>query len=480
MEPMAFVLFGATGDLARRKLFPALYRLFLDQKLPQEMIVVGTGKGEKTDEQFRAHVHDSLETFSKQVDELDPNFDDFLEMFHYCALDARNGDDYKKLLELVQHHEREYGIPENRLFYLSVSPEFFDTIALHIKEAGLGDTKGWKRLIIEKPFGRDLDTARLLNEKLNQAFDEKEIYRIDHYLGKGMVQNLRMLRFGNSIFEPLWNKEHIANVQITATEVVGVEGRADYYEKSGALRDMFQNHLLQLFMLVAMEPEELAREEDVHEKKKNVLASLRPIQKEDAAKHIIFGQYGRGETDGHKVIGYRQEPGVDPLSKTDTFIAARLYVDNARWSGVPFYIQTGKRMNMKSTKIIIEFKRSADEKDAGFPPNLLEISIGPDTAVSFRINSNDLEREDRVEQVNMKYKERSKHVQEAYERLLFDAFKGNSTFFARWGEVEAAWKFVQPLLDSMAEDLSLYEYPAGSRGPKASRQLLQEDGFRWW
>ncbi|MFC3885904.1 hypothetical protein ACFOU2_21470 [Bacillus songklensis] len=398
MESMTFVLFGATGDLARRKIFPALYQLFLEQKLPSSVAIIGSAKGEKTDEEFRADIHDSLETFSKQVDELDPNFDDFLDMFHYCALDARNKTDYRKLLELVQ--------------------------------------------------------------------------------------NLQTLRFANSIFEPLWNHHHIVNVQITASELVGVEGRADYYEKSGALRDMFQNHLLQILMLVAMEPPNGETDERVHEKKKDVLTSLRPIHRDNTAKHIIRGQYGQGETDGHRVIAYRQEPGIDPLSQTETFIAARLYIDNPRWSGVPFYIRTGKRMNKKMTKIVVEFKqpinRSSNQKNEGLPPNLLEIQISPSNTVSFRINSKDLVEDEKTEQVELDFKEASKDVQEAYERLLFDAFKGNDTFFARWGEVEAAWKFVQPILDAFQEGLSLYEYPAGSRGPKVSHKLLQEDGFKWW
>lgn len=485
MDSMTFVLFGATGDLAKRKIFPALYNLFLDEKLPRSFSMIGLGRGEMSDQNFQRNVEQSLNTFSRRSINDGSKLEEFLDTFRYQSLDVTNAEGYKKLLELVQQREAELNIPENRLFYLSVAPEFFDVIALNIKESGLGTTQGWKRLIIEKPFGHDLKSARNLNEKLSQAFKEDEIYRIDHYLGKPMVQNLEALEFANPMLQALWNNQYIANVQITASETVGVEERAGYYDQAGAIRDMVQNHMLQMLMMTAMHlPKQISANEIRHEKRK-VMEALRPLQKEEVGSHVVRGQYGPGEIQAKAVAGYKEEPGIDASSTNDTFVAARLWIDDDFWSGVPFYIRTGKRMMEKSTKIVIEFKHPLKEwymnQDVEAASNLLVIEINPNTGVSLRLNSKNPLNDGKIEPVTVDFSADEKDFPEAYELLIFDALRGDSTFFAHWDEVELSWKWIQPILEAFEENiLPLHSYRSGSMGPEASHQLLAEDGFKWW
>lgn len=388
---MTFVLFGATGDLAKRKIFPALYHLFLDQKMPHSFSIIGLGRREWSDDDFQTHVAHSLKTFSTRFINDRSKMEEFLRAFRYISLDVTNVQGYKKLLEIVQQREKELNIPENRMFYLSVAPEFFDVITSNIKESGLGSTKGWKRLIIEKPFGHDLKSAQHLNEKLSQAFEEEEIYRVDHYLGKPMVQNLEALKFANPLFQSLWNNQYIANVQITASETVGVEERAGYYDQTGAIRDMFQNHMLQLLMMTAMHLPKRISAKDIRDEKRKIIESLRPLQKEEVGLHVVRGQYGPGEIFGKPVVGYKEEPGIAASSTTDTFVAARLWIDDEFWSGVPFYLRTGKRMKEKSTRIVIEFKNPLKEwylqKNEETAPNLLVIEISPNEGVTLQLNS---------------------------------------------------------------------------------------------
>lgn len=485
MEAMTFVLFGATGDLAKRKIFPALYNLFLDQKLPLPISIIGVGRGDLSDTDFQNHVEDSLKTFSRRSLNDDSNLEVFIRAFRYSQVDAIKAEGYKGLLELVKQREEELNIPENRMFYLSVAPEFFNVIAFNIKESGLGSTKGWKRLIIEKPFGHDLKSAQELNDKLSKAFDEEEIFRIDHYLGKPMVQNLEALGFANPVLQALWNNQYIANVQITASETVGVEERAGYYDQAGAIRDMFQNHMLQMLMMTAMQlPKQISAEEIRNEKRK-VIESLRPLKKEDVVNHVIRGQYGPGEIQGKPVVGYTGESAVAPSSLNDTFVAARLCVDDDFWRGVPFYIRTGKRMTEKSTRIVIEFKntlkdlyRTQEEETA---PNLLVIEINPNESISLRLNSKNPLNNGKIEPVNVGFSAKQADVPEAYELLIYDAMRGDSTFFAHWKEVELSWKWVQPILEAFEENtIPLQLYPSGSMGPDASHQLLAEEGYKWW
>ncbi|MCA1322124.1 glucose-6-phosphate dehydrogenase [Bacillus tianshenii] len=484
MEAMTFVLFGATGDLAKRKIFPALYNLFLDKKLPLPISIIGVGRGDLSDTDFQDHVKDSLKAFSRRSLHDDTNLEVFIRAFRYFHVDAIETEGYKGLLELVKQREEELNIPENRMFYLSVAPEFFNVISSNIKESGLGSTKGWKRLIIEKPFGHDLKSAQELNDKLSKAFDEEEIFRIDHYLGKPMVQNLEALGFANPVLQALRNNQYIANVQITASETVGVEDRADYYDKAGAIRDMFQNHMLQMLMMTAMQlPKQISAEEIRNEKRK-IIESLRPLKKEDVVNHVIRGQYGPGEIQGKSVVGYTGEPEVAPSSLNDTFVAARLYVDDDFWRGVPFYIRTGKRMTEKSTRIVIEFKNTLkdlyrDQEETA--PNLLVIEINPNESVSLQLNSKNPLNNGKIEQVSVDFSAKQADVPEAYERLIYDAMRGDSTFFAHWREVELSWKWVQPILEAFEENtIPLQLYPSGSTGPDASHQLLAEEGYKWW
>ncbi|MBG9655183.1 glucose-6-phosphate dehydrogenase [Bacillus firmus] len=485
MDAMTFVLFGATGDLAKRKIFPALFNLFLDQKLPDPISIIGAGRGNLSDGAFQDHVEEAIKTFSRNSIKDATSLKKFIGSFRYCRLDAGNADEYKALLAVVKQREGELKIPENRMFYLSVAPGLFDVIALNIKNSGLGSTKGWKRLIIEKPFGHDLKSAQKLNENLSMSFEEEEIFRIDHYLGKPMVQNLEALGFANPVLQALWNNQHIANVQITASETVGVEDRAGYYDQAGALRDMFQNHMLQLFMMTAMQLPKKFSAEDIRYEKRKVMESLRPLMKEDVKNHVIRGQYGPGEIHGEATAGYTEEPGVDKSSSTDTFAAARIWIDNDNWGGVPFYIRTGKRMREKSTRIVIEFKNPLKDRystqNSKTAPNLLVIEINPNESVTFQFNSKNPLNNGRIEPVHADFSAKQENVPEAYELLIFDAIRGDSTFFAHWNEVELAWKWVEPILEAFKDNsVPLHYYPSGSMGPDTSCQLLAEDGFKWW
>ncbi|RUS42878.1 glucose-6-phosphate dehydrogenase [Cohnella sp. AR92] len=484
MESMTFVLFGATGDLAKRKIYPALYNLYLDGKLPDSFSVIGLGRKEIPDEKFRGNVEQSLRQFSRRSPEDQEGLNAFLSSFRYHPLNVSNPEDYRKLLSVIEAREKERRLPDNRLFYLSVAPEFFDTIALQIQESGLGATQGWKRLIIEKPFGHDLATARSLNENLNRAFEEDEIFRIDHYLGKTMVQNLETLVLANPVIQAVWNKEHISNVQITASETVGVEERAAYYDQSGAIRDMFQNHLLQVLMMTAMRQPSQITAKNIREEKRKIIEALRPVTKETVGKSVIRGQYAAGELAGKPVVGYLNEPGIAEGSRNDTFVAARLWIDHPDWEGVPFYLRTGKRMAAKSTRIVVEFKNPTEDlysaKNEKTSPNLLIIEINPNEKISFLFNGKNSRNEGRIEPVEMNFWADQSELPEAYERLISDALNGDSTFFAHWKEVELAWQWVQPVLEAFEEGLlPLHSYAAGSNGPEASDKLLQESGHEW-
>ncbi|MBU8879723.1 glucose-6-phosphate dehydrogenase [Bacillus sp. FJAT-29790] len=485
MDSMTFVLFGATGDLAKRKIFPALYNLFLDNKLPPSFSIVGIGRREWSDRVFQIRVKESLQAFSRRLAKDPSKTEEFLRLFRYRSLDVTNKSGYKKLITTIQKREEELNIPENRLYYLSVAPEFVDVITSHIKETGLDSANGWKRLIIEKPFGHDLKSARALNEKLGQAFKEEEIYRIDHYLGKPMVQNLEALEFANPVLQTLWNNQYIANVQITASETVGVEERASYYDQAGAIRDMIQNHMLQMLMMTAKHLPERISSKEIRNVKRKVMESLRPILKDDVHINIVRGQYISGEINGEPVIGYKEEPGINDSSTNDTFVAARIWIDNSFWRDVPFYIRTGKRMKEKSTKVVIEFKNPLRDLYMGrnekTHPNLLIIEISPNEGVSFQINSKNPLNNGKIEPVTVEFFSKAKDVPEAYEQLIFDALRGDPTYFAHWKEVELSWGWVQPILEAFEENvLPLHLYRSGTMGPDVSHQLLKEDGFHWW
>ncbi|MGY5341186.1 glucose-6-phosphate dehydrogenase [Paenibacillus glucanolyticus] len=484
MEAATFVLFGATGDLAKRKIFPALYNLYIDGKMPSAFSIIGMGRKPTEDTQFQQAVRQSLDTFSRRNGP-SQHIDRFLESIRYHALDVTRPEDFKRLLELVTKREQELDIPQNRMFYLSVAPEYFEMIAQNIQQSGLGDTEGWKRLIIEKPFGHDLASARELNEQLSKSFAEDEIYRIDHYLGKSMVQNLEVLEMKNPVLHALWSNRYINSVQITASETVGLEGRAGYYDQAGAIRDMFQNHMLQLLMMVAMHLPEGSTAEDIRYRKKKVLQALRPLRTDEVVSSVVRGQYETGTINGRNVVSYTEEPGIAVSSRNDTFIAARLWIDDTLWNEVPFYIRTGKRMKEKSTRIVIEFKDPMGQHDNSDPsaserPNLLVIEISPNERITFQLNSKDVAKGGGIEPIHVDYTA-TQEIPEAYENLIHDAFRGDASFFAHWDEVELAWQWVQPVLEAFAENqVPLHPYTAGSYGPSASDELVRQDGNTWW
>nr|WP_090844025.1 glucose-6-phosphate dehydrogenase [Alkalicoccus daliensis] len=481
MQDMTLALFGATGDLAKRKLYPALYNLYLDGRLPENISIIGLGRTKLSDEVFQGKVRESLHDYSRRNVRAS-RLEDFLEKFRYCVFDATADDSYQNLLEMIESREEELGIPQNRMFYLSVAPGLVDLITSNLNSSGICKNNGWKRLIIEKPFGSNLETARQLNNNLSKTFSEDEIYRIDHYLGKPMVQNLKTLILANPVLESLLDHNQIANVQITASETVGVEGRSDYYDKSGAIRDMVQNHLLQVLMMTAVYLPEKIMDNKTRAKKTEILDSLRPIRKENAYQNIVRGQYEAGELQDTPVIGYREEPGIDPASANDTYFAARLFIDHPSWEGIPFYIRTGKRMDQKSTQILIEFKNKITDTEVleGISPNLLVLEISPNENISMRMNMKDPS-SNRFKPAWINFSTNAENHPEAYELLLHDAMLGNSTFFAHWKEVELSWKWIDPLLEAYQQELlPLYFYPAGSTGPEAADLLLEKDQHKWW
>ncbi|WP_434750676.1 glucose-6-phosphate dehydrogenase [Paenibacillus amylolyticus] len=484
MEPTTIVLFGATGDLAKRKIYPALYNLYLEKKLPETFSLIGMGRREWSDEFFQAQVEKSLHDFSRRQGDHE-SVKSFVKAFRYSVLNISHKEDYIKLLQVVEQREAELGIPSNRLFYLSVGPEFFEPIAENIQASGLGSTQGWKRLVIEKPFGHDLQSARDLNRKLSESFTEEEIYRIDHYLGKPMVQKLETLHQSNPIMKALWNNRYISNVQITANETVGVEERASYYDHVGAVRDMFQNHMLQLLMMMAIQLPYNSTSENVGQKKKHIMESIQPLQKQTVEASIIRGQYAAGNIQGKPVHAYTDEPGVAENTMNDTFIAAKLQIDDFFWRGVPFYIRTGKRMKEKSTRIVIEFKEPSGQghliKNNGSKPNLLVIEMSPDQSMTLQLNASDPENKGEFKPVHIDLAPNQGDLAEAYENLIRDALHGDPTFFAHWDEVELSWAWVQPILDAFNENLlPLHLYPAGSYGPAESDAMLEAEGHHWW
>ncbi|WP_334076166.1 MULTISPECIES: glucose-6-phosphate dehydrogenase [Paenibacillus] len=484
-----FFIFGATGDLARRKLFPAIYSLYREGKLAEDFAVIGVARRPRTQEEFRDDVHRSIQEFCRYKVKDEADWTQFAEHFSYKSLDINNIDGYHELRELTETVESRFGIPGNRLFYLALAPELFGSVSFNLQKGGMLSSGGWHRLVIEKPFGYDLLSAQKLNEELNQVFKEEEIYRIDHYLGKEMVQNIEVIRFANAFFEPLWNNKHISNVQITLSETVGVEERGGYYDHSGALRDMGQNHMLQMLTMIAMEPPSRLFPEDIRDEKVKVLRSLRPYASaQEVKENVVRGQYTEGEAGGKKLPGYRQEDKVDPNSNTETYFAAKVFVDNFRWAGVPFYIRTGKRLPVKTTEVVVEFKQMPTNVYLGqkhnLEPNLLVIRVNPMEGIYIKINAKKPGSDSKIEPLAMEFCQSCQvgiNSPEAYERLIYDAANGDSTYFTRWDEVATAWAFVDRIASAWAQNpADISKYPAGSWGPKEADELLTKDGFHWW
>ena len=490
-EPFALVIFGATGDLTHRKLIPALYNLFADKLLPQKMAIVGFSRSDRSDDEFRESLRESMESAGKKLSER--TWNDFASHVSYVRGQYDDAEGFNHLSEELDRLDREAGTENHRLFYLATPPNVYTDVVAQLGAADLEKPRedgGWARLIVEKPFGRDLETAQRLNKCVHSVFDESQVYRIDHYLGKETVQNIFALRFVNGIFEPLWNRNYVEHVQITAAEGIGVEGRGGYYEGAGALRDMLQSHLLQLLTLTAMEPPGEFSANKVRDEKVKVLQSMSFPDAHDPARCVVRGQYGRGMVDGRAVPGYLDEKGVALNSTTETFVGAKLFVDNWRWAGVPFYLRTGKRMAKRVSEIAIQFRRAPHMVLGGGAEqrprqNVLVLRIQPDEGLALRIEVKVPGPGMRVRPVDMSflYKEAFDNTgaTDAYQRLLLDAMRGDSTLFTRTDEVEAEWALVTPVLDRWADmqKAPVPTYPAGSWGPAEADELLAADGHRW-
>ncbi|MBX6340889.1 MAG: glucose-6-phosphate dehydrogenase [Thermomicrobiaceae bacterium] len=490
-SPCAMVIFGASGDLTRRKLMPALYDLAVDGLLPPGFSVIGFARRPLTHEEFRAQMREGVERFARHRPIDSGVWETFEQGLFYLSSEFQNPEGYDRLARELERLDRERGTAGNRIYYLATPPEDYELIVDNLGRAGLAQPESeqnWTRLIVEKPFGHDLQSAIELNDHLQTVFRERQIYRIDHYLGKETVQNIVAFRFANGIFEPIWNRNYIDHVQITVAESIGVENRGGYYDQTGALRDMVQNHMLQLLSVIAMEPPIAFEADAVRDEKVKVLHAIRPIPPDRVGEFTVRGQYGPGWVAGQAVPGYRQEPRVDPNSITETYVALKLYVDNWRWAGVPFYLRTGKRMPRRVTEIAIQFKSVPHplfkSPGAAVEPNVLAIRIQPDEGIALKIAAKVPGPQIRLRSVNMGFLYGTSFLvapPEAYERLLLDSMLGDSTLFTRRDETEAAWRPITQILEGWAEapppDFPNYE--AGTWGPHEADIFLARDGREW-
>jgi glucose-6-phosphate 1-dehydrogenase len=491
-QACTIVIFGGAGDLARRKLIPALYNLALDGLLPTQFAVVGFAIDEMTDDAFRDFAREGIETFSRRK-LVAEDWQDFAEHLFYQQGDFGEAPAYAALKARLEDLEPRFGIPGNRVYYLAIPPAFIDTCVFGLQEGDLvapaEQPLPFTRLIVEKPIGRDLPSARKVNRSLRACFAEEQLYRIDHYLGKETVQNILAMRFGNAIFEPLWNSKHIDHVQITVAEAEGVGTRAGYYETAGALRDMVQNHILQLLSLVAMEPPWSMRADVIRDRRLDLLQCLRPIPIRDVDRHVVRAQYASGFFRGKNAPGYRREERVAADSTTETFVALRLFIDNWRWAGVPIYIRTGKAMPKRVSEVAVQFKAVPhmlfnSDTDHPLEPNVLALRIQPDEGLALRIGSKLPGPKVKIYPVKMDFRYGSTfgdQSPEAYERLLLDVIVGDATLFMRDDAVEASWQWIQPILDAWeaSGERWLPEYPAGTWGPVEADRLIDVDGRAW-
>jgi glucose-6-phosphate 1-dehydrogenase len=490
VPPCAVVIFGANGDLTRRMLIPALYRLAYDRRLPAGFAVIGNSRTHMSDEDFRNRMREGVQEFLS-----DTPFDERLwtglaRNLHYCAGDLQKPELYTELGRKLDTLEKEQRTEGNVLFYLSTQPSYYATAARGIGMAGLNQGRGWRRMVVEKPFGHDLTSAQELNRQLQEVFPEQEIYRIDHYLGKETVQNVLAFRFGNGIFEPLWNRRYINHVQITAAESIGVEGRGAYYQEAGALRDMIQNHLLQVMSTIAMEPPSVFQPNVVRDERAKVLRSIRIPSPAEIPNLSVAGQYGPGRVGNEDLPGFRQEPQVDPNAQIDTYSAVTFYIDNWRWAGVPFYVRSGKRLAKRVTDIAIHFNPAPHSPftrtgsgHTETQPNLLIIRIQPEEGISLRFLSKLPGEGMQLRPVSMDFNYGSSfgtRSPSAYETLLVDAMVGDATLYTRQDMVDASWAAVQPILDWRESHPAQFpNYDAGSWGPKAADDMLARNGHTW-
>lgn len=492
IEPCIMVIFGATGDLTARKLIPALYNLAREGQLPPQFACVGFARREKTHEQFREEMKQAISSFSR-VKPIDENlWATFKEQIFYHKSEFHEAEGYERLSGFLSGLDTKLGTKGNRVFYLSTQPSYFTTICQKMHESGLiydqSEQSKWSRVIIEKPFGHDTESALKLQNELLKYLDEQQIYRIDHYLGKETVQNILVLRFANSLFESLWNNRYIDHVQITVAEDIGIGSRGAFWEEAGFLRDILQNHMMQVLSLVAMEPPVSLDASAIHDEKVKVIQAIRPFSAQDLDESVIRGQYVDGIVNGQNVIGYRQEKNVNPQSSVETYVAMKLYIDNWRWAGVPFYLRGGKRLPKKGTEISIFFK---DPPSVLFQhpgkknePNVLTIRIQPDEGASLKINCKVPGSSTFIQPVKMNFrygKYFGMAPPEAYERLIQDCIYGDNTLFARQDEVFSSWKLLTPVLEHWAKKTQkeINSYRCGCWGPKAADDMIQKDGRKW-
>ncbi|HHF3478704.1 TPA: glucose-6-phosphate dehydrogenase [Haemophilus influenzae] len=475
------VIFGASGDLTHRKLIPALYNLYKIGRLSENFSVLGVARSDLNDETFRKKMREAL----IHNEETTPDtLDAFCSHLYYQAVNTSDAQDYGKLVPRLDELHDKYQTCGNTLYYMSTPPSLYGVIPECLAAHGLNTEEyGWKRIIVEKPFGYDEKTAQALDVQIHRFFEEHQIYRIDHYLGKETVQNLLVLRFSNGWFEPLWNRNFIDYVEITGAESIGVEERGGYYDGSGAMRDMFQNHLLQVLAMVAMEPPAIINANSMRDEVAKVMHSLRPLTSEDMENNLVLGQYTEAEINGKMEKGYLEEKGVPADSRTETYISLRCEIENWRWAGVPFYVRTGKRLPARVTEIVIHFKTTPHPVfSQNAPENKLIIRIQPDEAISMRFGLKKPGAGFEAKEVSMDFRYADlagTQVLTAYERLLLDAMKGDATLFARTDAVHAAWKFVQPILDYKANGGRIHEYEAGTWGPVAADKLIAKQGKVW-
>lgn len=486
------VIFGASGDLTYRKLIPALFDLYVQDLQSDQSAILGVSRTNLSDEAFREKMKEGILKFANLGQEQKDKIDLFLPRLFYESINTFEADEYAQLKTRLESIDEKMGTGGNYLFYLSTPPNLYSIIPQNLAAHKLtqkSNSKSWRRIIIEKPFGYDLASGKALNKDLLKFFREDQLYRIDHYLGKETVQNLLVTRFANGIYEPLWNRNYIHHVEITTSESIGVEGRGGYYEGSGAMRDMVQNHLLQVAALVAMEPPTTISATSIRNETMKVFQALRPLSDHDVQHHVIRGQYTASKIQGRQMAGYREEKGVDPESRTETYLAMKFFIDNWRWGGVPFYIRTGKALPTRVSEIVIHFKSTphslfVKNKDFCNTGNIMVIRIQPDEGILLKFGMKVPGAGFEVKNVNMDFHYadlQETYLPSAYERLLLDAMLGDATLYARGDAVEAAWEFVQPVLDYWKNDAdaTLYGYPAGSWGPDVADQLFQEPEITW-
>jgi glucose-6-phosphate 1-dehydrogenase len=486
-RPFGLVVFGASGDLAKRKIIPAVYRLYRDGLLPESLFVLGAARTRLSDQEFREQMEGSIrEGFGEEFDE--PSWEKFSAKLHYETVDYTDVASYQELASKLTPLGERHGTEGNVILYLAVPPKVYETIIGNLGTSGLSrEGSGYTHVVIEKPFGRDLESARKLNAVLGRSFAERQIYRMDHYLAKETVQNILMFRFANFIFEPLWNRNHIDHVQITVSETLGVEHRAGYYERAGVLRDMFQNHIFQLLALTAMEPPSVFEADRVRDEKGKVFRSLRPFSLDTLEDEIVLGQYGEGSMGGKPAPAYRDEEGIASSSVTPTYAAMKLFVDDWRWKGVPFYLRSGKRLSNRKAEISVHFKRVphlmfADYMEEEIEPNTLVLRIQPDEGINLVFQTKMPGSKVCMNPVMMDFAYEKVLALEAYERVLLDCMSGDQMLFVRQDGVELTWSFISPALEKLEAEAQKQKFPnyaAGSHGPVDADRLLERDGRRW-